>query len=53
MRRITLDPRGAVTLDGNQNTASVRTVMRTRGVATFFMVQIITSKKRAAGGRPL
>jgi len=49
MRRITLYPRGAVILDRNQNTASVRTVMRTRGVDNLLHGAMIITSKKAMG----
>src|SRR3954463_12090759 len=49
MRGITLDPRSSVILDGNQNAARVRTVMRTRSVDNLLHDAIIITSKKASG----
>jgi hypothetical protein len=49
MRGITLDPRGAVIFDGNQNAASVRTIMRTRSMDNLLHGAMIITSKKATG----
>ena len=52
MRGIALDPRGAVIFDGNQNAASVRTVMRTRSMDNLLHGAMIITSKKSDGFSP-
>ena len=51
MRRIALNPRGTAIFHGDQNSASVRTIMRTGGMDNLLHGDMIINLEKKTGGR--